>query len=298
MVIQIRKLLYGAVPLIACLMLLSVTTAQGAAETGGASPLPSGSVFLDKVDTERYPSLPAPASPPLLRWNFGGKRVVSYKITHDIVVNRGGAEGKAAPPGVQSLHYKGSIFVRSDRQGIAQLSAENLLLTIEIVVPGKKRPITREVQVPAMVVEEMKEDGTGKISGASNVILMTALFPLPSTPLEVGESVAASARIPVTIAGATVNLDGSTEIALADYVKIDGAKCAKLVTTFDLSALDLPEALKGRSTARLTGRSVFYFDLKRRAFHSGNAALLLSTREEGVPSMDQDNFIAVDYWKR
>jgi len=34
------------------------------------------------------------------------------------------------------------------------------------------------------------------------------------------------------------------------------------------------------------------------AFRPGNAALLLSTREEGGPSIDQDNFIAVDYWKR
>mgnify|MGYP006293104849 CR=1 FL=1 len=132
-----------------------------------------------------------------------------------------------------------------------------------------------EQQAPPLVMQGLKEDGTGSIGNSSQDMLLKMLFPLPPDSLQVGESVDIPARMPFNAMGSPLEVNGRSRIALTRYVQAGNRTCAQLDVDIDISELDVPEELDGEYQCTVKGRSRFFFDVNSRSFVSGTIAMLM-----------------------
>jgi len=281
-------------------------------------PIPSGSDFLDQIDLETYPSLPPPMQAPLLRWDFSGDKVYPFDFSQKIIMENemddmSGNENRQTS--TQRMEGYGKLSLKSEGNNVARFVLEDLTMSMEISVPDSDEPKVMKSQAPPMVIQGIKEDGSMKLGNSAQELLFKTLFPMPPTPLKIGEAVSVPAQMPFNAMGSLLYVTGNSEIKLADYVQINGKTCAKLKTEIDISTLNVPEEMKGNYKCQVKGRSIFYFNIEDRHFMSGRVAMLMSIRVEAptpkmdfpqemnkgdVPetikmAMDSDNYISVDY---
>ena len=62
----------------------------------------------------------------------------------------------------------------------------------------------------------------------SQEMLLKMLFPIPSSPLRVGESVSSPRAVPFNAMGSLLEVTGSSVTTLTGYVGLDGKTCARL----------------------------------------------------------------------
>lgn len=285
---------------------------------GDLAPIPLGSVFLDQIDLENYPSLPSPEQALLLRWDFSGDKVYPFDFLQKTIVKNemddlSGAENRHVSE--QNMENYGELSLKSEGNNIARLVLEDLTMNIEMSIPGKDEPKVIKSQAPAMVIQGIKEDGSMKLGYSSQELLLKTLFPIPPTPLKIGDSVSIPAQMPFNAMGSLLHVTGTSKIKLVDYVQIAGKNCAKLKTAIDISTLNVPLEMEGNYKCQVKGSSIFYFNLDNRHFMSGRVALLMSMRveaptpkiefpqeinKENIPkminmAMDSDNFLSVEY---
>ena len=257
---------------------------------GDLPPIPSGSAFLDQVDPNIYPSLSSPDKAPLLRWDFSGAVVYPYNFSQTMIMKSktddmfGNGKGRV---GSQYMEGYGILSLKSERNNVARLVIEGLTVRTQIKNPASNEPKVMNQQAPPIIIQGIKEDGSMNLENSSQDLLLKTLFPLPPSPLKIGESVSVPAKMPFNAMGSLLYVTGDSIIELLDYVQISGKTCAKLKTDIDLSTLKIPEEMEGHYNCHLKGQSIFYFNLEDRHFISGRVALLMSIRVEApIPQMD------------
>jgi hypothetical protein len=181
---------------------------------------------------------------------------------------------KAAPKGgmEQSMKATGDLLMKSRADKTATMVLKGMKMSMKPM--GGKEPETQmATEAPPMVVQGVREDSTMNIGASSQESLMKLLFPLPSKPLEVGQSVDVPAQMPFNAGGSLLMVTGRTRITLAKYVTIGGHTCARLECDIDISKIDIPEELQGEYKCSTKGSAVFYFDVEDRCFASGRLVL-------------------------
>jgi len=298
--------------------LLLVWLSSIASADGNLPSIPERSSFSDKIDLENYPSLPPPEKAQLMRWDFSEGNVYPYDFRQQTVVSNE-MQDMFATEGAQrnshSMEGNGRVSLKSEQNRVARLVMDNLVLTIHFKRSNGEGTDTKQMQSPPMVIQGIKEDGRMEIGNSSQELLIKTLFPIPPTPLELGQSVPIPASMPFNAMGSLLHVNGSSEIKFADWVVINGQACAKLETDIDISDLNVPAELKGDYACSVKGRSIFYFNVENRNFMSGRIALLISMRmvapsprmnfpgenngkelpETIKMAMDSDNYISVEY---
>lgn len=281
-------------------------------------PIPSGSDFLDQIDSEVYSSLSSPEKAPLLRWDFSGNKVYPFDFSQKIIMKNEMDDmfgNETRQPSTQNMEGYGKLSLKSEGNNVARFVLEDLTMSMEIDIPDSDESKVMKSQAPPIVIQGIKEDGSMKLGNSSQELLFKTLFPLPPNPLTIGESVSVPAQMPFNVMGSLLHVTGNSKIKLVDYVQINGKTCAKLQTEIDISTLNVPEELKGNYKCQVKGRSMFYFNIEDRHFMSGRVAMLMSMRVEaptpkmGFPqemnkgdvpetikmAMDSDNFLSVEY---
>lgn len=281
-------------------------------------PMPSGSYFGDQIDLESYPSIPAPENAPLIRWDFSDNKVYPFDFVQKIIAQNemdDMSDKEKRHVSEQNVECHGKLSLKSEGNNIARMVIEDLTMNVEIDIQDNEDPKVMKSKAPPVVMQGIKEDGSMEIGNSSQELLFKTLFPIPPSPLKIGESVSIPAQMPFNAMGSLLHVSGKSRIKVVDYVQISGKTCVKLETAIDISTLKVPEEMEGNYGCKLKGNSVFYFNLEDRHFMSGRVALFMSTRieapalamepaqeidKEKMPemirmAMDSDNFLSVEY---
>ena len=252
---------------------LSATPHTEETETPGAV-----SRFAGEVTRETYPETDAPATPPVFRWDFSSPDVVhtySYeqevRTTSDMGLSVGDAPGTLD----QTMSSTGVLLVRSRGSGTGELVLKDVKVRMESDAGGDDGSRSMEQTIPPIVVQGLKEDGSGAFGDNPQDMFLKMLFHLPSKALRVGESVDVPAQMPFNAMGSVLQVKGRFRITLTRYVRIAENRCAQLDVDTDISQLNVPPELQGEYRCSLRGTSVFYFDVQHRRFQSGTTAVVM-----------------------
>jgi hypothetical protein len=186
---------------------------------------------------------------------------------------------------------KGLLLIKSQGDSTAELVLKDIKTSMKMDV-GEDEPKTMEQKMPPLVVQGMKEDGSGSFGNSSQDMLLKMLFPLPPKPTKVGESVDVPAQMPFNAMGSILQVTGRSRITLNRYVKIGDRPCAQLDVDTDISKIKVPTELKGEYKCSTKGKSVFYFDIANRTFVSGTIAMIMQfsidapTPQMNIPGED------------
>ena len=281
-------------------------------------PLPATSSFMDRIDEAACYAVEGLTEPALLRWDFGRKEVYAYaysqKSIMTSIMSEGAGGGDRNEPGMIT-EVKGKMSLKSEGDRTARLVMEDLMMSMQFETSEREEPKTMDSEAPPMVIQGVQEDGTMKLGSSSQEMLLKMLFPIPSSPLRVGESVSSPRAVPFNAMGSLLEVTGSSVTTLTGYVGLDGKTCARLETVIDISNLNVPQELEGTYKCQVKGKSVFFFDIQGKRFLSGRVALIMGMRVKApmprmhLPSeaedvdlpetismsMDNDTFISVDY---
>ena len=297
---------------IAVLLSLSILLPQSVPAATTLPPLAEESVFLSKVDEQNYPAAAAPASAPLLRWNFSPDTVYAYIFKQTTVMNNRADRAEREQDGQEAeeqlMRGTGSLLLQSGQNNTADLKLDDFVMTVDIELPGSGETRELDSEIPAVRIQGITEDGGMENSGSSPHLLLKTLFSLPGKALAVGESESTTTTMPLNIIDRALEIKGLYTITLLAYVDIEGKICAKLQTDINLNEIKAIEGKIGSFSGQFKGRSVFYFNLEDRHFIEGKVALLISMRAENLPagastpgtpapesfSMDSDNLISVN----
>jgi len=239
------------------------------------------SQFIGEVGKEKHEEAPPPAEAPVLRWDFSKADVEHAYVFEQEVRSKsdmGASFGGGSRDMGQEMSAKGTLLVRSKGEGVASLVLKDMKMSMKMRIGGDEEPKTMEQTAPPVVVQGMKEDGSGSFGNSSQDMFLKMLFPLPSGPLAVGEFDDVPAQMPFNAMGSVLEVKGRSRITLARYVTIGGRKCAQLDVDTDISTLDVPPELEGEYVCSTRGTSVFYFDVANRSFVSGTIALIMQIR--------------------
>ena len=258
-----------AVLVIVCLCL---TSCAAESETSAAA-----SRFEGEIREEEYKEVDSPSEAPVFRWDFSENKTVHFYRYQQEVRNEsdmGALSGGSSGVMDQEMSANGDLLIKSQGDGTAELVLKDMKMTMKMDM-GEDEPKTMEQVIPALVVQGVKEDGSGSFGDSSQDLLLKMLFPLPPQSLKVGESVDVPAEMPFNAMGSMLKVTGRSRITLDRYVRIDGRTCAKLDVDTDISRLNVPSELKGEYKCSTKGSSVFYFDVENRSFVSGTIALIM-----------------------
>lgn len=268
--------------------LLLVPALVAAACAGESDSSSAESHFLQELAREEYPEADPPAMPPMLRWDFSNTEVHAYAFEQQVRNQfdiQTAFEGESGD-GEQSLLAKGSLLIKSQGDGTANLVLEDVKMSMKMHLGEEEKPGTMEQTIPPVVVQGMNEDGSGSFGCSSQDVLLQLLFPLPTKPLKVGEFVDVPAQMPFNVWGSLLQVEGRSRITLTRYVRIGKRTCAQLDVDIDISDLNVPSELEGEYGCSAKGASVFYFDVAGRRFVSGTVAVLMQiTVDAPLPKM-------------
>ena len=240
---------------------------------------PPGSVIAPKELTKMdYPEVPAPAASPVFRWDFSEKHNYIYdfklemasKMVMDSMPTR-----KDKPNPLESISAGGLLLIKSNGDGTADMVLKDLKMTTNMDTGEKKPPEKMDMIASPMVIQGMKEDGSGVQWDSSQKMLLQLLFPLPTKELKKGESVEVPVTMPFNAMGSPLKVTGYSRITLTRYVKIGGQICAQLDVVTDISKLNVPSEIEGTYETYLKGPAVFYFDVKKRCFIRGAVSMVI-----------------------
>ena len=256
------------------LVCLSLCSTSRAAETDTSNAV---SQFADEVGKLNYTEANPPSAAPVFRWDFSKPNVVhaytyeqEVRIKMDIGASLGGNSDDTSP----EMSAKGALLVKSQGDNTANLVLKDVQMSMKIDT-GEDEPKTVKQKMPLRVLQGMKEDGSGSFGNNSQDMALKVLFPLPTKPLKVGDSVDVPAQMPFNAMGSMLQFKGHSRITLTRYVKIGKRTCAQLDVDTDISKLKVPSELEGEYKGSTKGTSVFYFDVASRSFVSGTIALVM-----------------------
>lgn len=226
----------------------------------------------------KYQKTAPPTKPPVFAWDFSNKDVHEYAYQQDMRV-----KGKINDPRADRLgdmeprtSFEGPLLIKSQGDGTANVVLKDLQLTVTANIPGKTvEPMTHTV--PPIVIKGMKEDGSGPFGDINVTMSLPMLFPLPTRPIKVGETVDVPAKMPFAFMGHLTQVKGRYRITLGRYVKIGKRLCAEFDVDTDISEIDAPAELEGEYKCVVKGTSVFYYDVANRSVVSGTLAILTQT---------------------
>ena len=249
---------------------------------------PRESQFLKKLDGKEYADATAPASAPVLRWDFSEERVYTYAYEQEMRVKTDLGPGFRGDLGAaeQSISGQGALLIKSQGDGTADLVLKDMKIATRVDWGNGKKPETLEMAAPVMVVQDVAEDGSASFGDSSQALLLKMLFPLPTESLALGESDEVPVQLPFNAMGSVLQVKGRMRITLTRYVEIGDRTCAQLDGDIDISELDVPAELEGDYHCSMKGQSVFFFDVSERCFVSGETALLMRMDVDApMPSM-------------
>lgn len=256
------------------LFVLSLCTAACAEKP----PVKGGtSQFAKHVNRGQYKGVAAPTAAPVFRWNFGSQDVHSYTYEQEVrsKTDMGSFGDKSDDMDQVEMSAKGTLLIKSQGNGTAELVLKDMKMSAKMNSGGDKKPKIMEQTAPPLVVQGMKEDGSGSFGNSSQDMLMKMLFPLPAKFMKVGDSVDVPMQMPFNAMGSVLQVSGRSRITLARYVKIGKHTCAQLDVDTDISEIKIPSELKGEYKCSTKGTAVFYFDVANRYFVSGTIAELM-----------------------
>lgn len=263
------------------------------------------SAFTGEVKQKEGPVLAAPESKPVFLWDFSGDTVYPYDFEQTVLSanDMGGMLKKESdkPSGKidQKIHGQGQILIKSKGNGTADFVLKDLTISMTMDAGSKEGPTTMEQNMPPVVMQGMKEDGFGSYCNNSQDMLFKMLFPLPTQPLQVGESVDVPAQMPFNAMGSTLTVTGRSRITLTRYLEIDQRTCAELSVNIDISDIDVPAEMPGEYMCSVNGDGFFYFDINKRCFVAGTLALLMKIGVNvPAPQVPIDSKVAPDMPER
>lgn len=257
---------------IAVLLVLAMAGSACASKSSSANVT---SQFLSELKKETYPETTAPATAPVFRWDFTNKDVHNYSFEQEarMKTDMGSFGGECGDSG-QDMSAKGALMIKSQGDGTADLVLKDVKMTMKMNWGKGKEPKTMEQAAPPMVVQGLKEDGSGSFGNSSQDMLLKMLFPLPTKSLKVGDWVDVPAQMPFNAMGSLLQVKGRSRVTLTRYVNIEDRTCAQLDVDTDISDLKVPSELKGDYECSTRAASVSYFDVGSRLFVSGAIALI------------------------
>lgn len=198
----------------------------------------------------------------------------------------------------QAMSAKGVLLIKSQGDGTANMVLKDMKMSMKIEM-NNEAPQTMGQQMPPVVVQGMKEDGSGSFGNTSQDMALKKLFPLPTKELKVGESIDVPAQMPFNAMGSMLQVKGRSRITLTRYVTAGKRTYAQFDVDTDISELKVPKELKGEYKCFNKEKAVFYFDVESRSFVSGTiAALMKFSIDAPMPEMESSEKDAPDMPKR
>jgi len=291
-----RNSAFGTIVVVA-LLAGPVFVPAWAAESG-----PSGrtSQFAKEIDSEAYRKAVPPTGTPVFRWDFSEAGVVhTYSFQQEVrgVFNMESSSVEDAGNGRQEMSTQGLLLVKSQGDGTAELVLKDMKASTKMETGGAE-PRFMDQQLPPVVIQGMKEDGSGAFDKSQDT-LMRLLFPLPTGELKLGDSVDVPAQMPFNAMGSALKVTGRSRITFTQYVEIGDHICAQLDIDTDISELKVPAELEGDYSCSAKGTSVFYFDTATHTFVAGTVALIMQfTIDAPMPQMKMSGEDVPDMPKR
>jgi hypothetical protein len=263
-----------------------------AAET---APPVVASRFAGEVGKEKHEKVEPPSSEGRFRWDFSTAGIVhayTFELTGRSAIDMGGVPGAKSGGMEQEASAEGALLIRSQGDGTAEFVLKDTMMRVKMDREGGD-PIIMEQPMPPVVMQGMKEDGSGALANRGVDLSLQMLFPLPPKEMKVGETVDVPVQMPFNAMGSILQVAGRHRITLVQYVKIADRICAQLDVETDISEVNVPAELEGEYECVTKGSSVFYFDIVGRSFVSGDVALIMQVRIDApMPVMkmfNQDN---------
>ena len=246
------------------------------------------SQFVNQVGTEEYPKVDPPAEAPVFLWDFSKEHVHTYAFEQEnrsTMATDEEIEDDSHDRGNETS-VKGSLLFKSNGDKTAKLVLQDLKISTKMIMGDGEVQTMENDGIPPMVLDGIKEDGSGPLGYSSVEMLFKIMFPLPPEPLQVGESIDIPAQIPFSAIGSLLYAKGRCRITLTRYVAIGDRTCARFDVDTDISELKVPSELKGEYKCSTKGKSVFYFDVANRCIVLGTSAGMMQTGiDTSVPQM-------------
>ncbi|NQT92763.1 MAG: hypothetical protein HQ559_08380, partial [Lentisphaerae bacterium] len=225
---------------------------------------------------KNYKDAKAPALAPMFRWDFSNKTVHEYSYQQETFAEHDFGMGGRERTG-QKMSAAGKLRMKGQGDGTADFVMMDMKATMEMGFDEDGNHEITEQSIPAVVMQGMKEDGSGALGNPQQDMLLRLLFPLPPKPLKVGGAGDIPVTMPFNAMGSLLQVKGRSRVTLARYVKIGTRTCAQFNVDIDISELKVPEELEGEYKCFNKGAAVLFFDVKEKRFVSGIIANLMKT---------------------
>jgi hypothetical protein len=235
------------------------------------------SKYASQLDASDYPAAPAPTSPLTFALDFSKVHTHRYfyeQMLENHVTDAGNGNDKGSSFTSSSF---GDLMVYAEPDHTAQIRFENVHVQSTATFDGK--PQRTGQKLPATWIGNMNQSGGFDEAVPGQSPLMALLFPVPSKPLAVGESVETSVELDLPVLGTTYAAKGVRRITCTGYVTVARRVCAKLEQTIELSAVD--DATNHRVAA--AGRSVSFFAPSEGRFIRSTAVMTLRMTDPAPP---------------
>jgi hypothetical protein len=235
------------------------------------------SQFLGEINYSEYIETNAPSALKEYKWDFSSEATHTYSYEQDVEMDAdfGDFDGGKTPTSGQSMTSKGSLLVKSKGDGTADIVLKDIKAKTEMDFGKGEETKTMEQTLPPSVIQGMREDGSGSVGDSSQNTMLKLLFPLPTKPLKVGESVDIPTSMPFNARGSMLHVKGYMRVTLARYVTIGDGVYAQFNIKIDIAELDVPEELEGEYECWIKGDGIYYFDVAQHRFASGTTAVLM-----------------------
>lgn len=243
--------------------------------------------FLNQLTSETYTEVEAPKGPQTFRWDFSKKAALTYDYAQDVVSKTDMDPENGVGNADQKVSTRGELLIKSQGDGSADFVFKDLKARMEFAVSKDEPPKIMEQSVPPLVVEGVKENGSGPFGDKAQDMMLKLLFPLPPKALKVGETVEVPAQFLFTAMGSQLPVKGRSRITVSRYVSIGSHTCAQLNVDTDISDLRIPPELEGRYSSSVKSSAIFFFDTNSRSFVSGVSAVLFQAEVESSRNMPE-----------
>ena len=108
----------------------------------------------------------------------------------------------------------------------------------------------------------LEEDGTMPTAQNQQSTLFRLLFPLPSEPLEVGQTATIPFTFPVNVFGSALSADGRVKLTLTGLVYVRGLTCAQIDYVVEVDEVEIPEEIETEFEFAMSGMGRFFFDIE------------------------------------
>lgn len=229
--------------------------------------------FPDPPET-RFEALPAPGTPPVLRWNFPRGRLHSYRLRHETRSTLAATIDGREESRTSRTREEGHVDFRGTGDGPAAVEYKLTLREHRV----QDRPQDVNARKPAVFTGHVSDDGrvtdATVVQGTPDPLLLETLFALPERPPAPG---AVEERVIDRRAReGRPGQKGTMRISLLGYGKVDRYACARLLVEIDVELSGAGGESRGRSRGRLV--SSFAYGEGRFVHVDGTVATRLQTR--------------------